>query len=233
MASGHINRANRPNTWLHRPACRREESLANSEPSTHGTKQTLPSRRSMSAFGGKADDPAAFARYGQKSANGRIAAVFCRASVQRRDAGLLNDAGPQLDFAFEKCPNLLRRIGTALVAERHQTPLHVRIGERGNRVGIHFRDDFAWSLSRHEKRVPGNHVKAGDTVLGDRWYFGGDGGALGAGVTERPHLARSRIVERGAAGEEEMHATGNKVVHRRGSATIRHMHHLDAGHVLE
>src|SRR6516164_2857812 len=139
----------------------------------------------MSAFGGKADDPAAFARYSQKSANGRIAAVFCRASVQRRDAGLLNDAGPQLDFAFEKCPNLLRRIRTALVAERHQTPLHVRIGERGNRVGIHFLDDFAWSLGRHEKPVPGNHVKAGDTVLGDRWNFGGDGGALGAGAAPR------------------------------------------------
>ena len=26
MASGHANRANRPNTWLHRPAKRREES---------------------------------------------------------------------------------------------------------------------------------------------------------------------------------------------------------------
>ena len=26
MASGHVNRANRPNTWLHRPATRREES---------------------------------------------------------------------------------------------------------------------------------------------------------------------------------------------------------------
>jgi len=25
MASGHVNRANRPNTWLHRPATRREE----------------------------------------------------------------------------------------------------------------------------------------------------------------------------------------------------------------
>src|SRR5262249_17022623 len=25
MASGHMNRANRPNTWLHRPACKREE----------------------------------------------------------------------------------------------------------------------------------------------------------------------------------------------------------------
>src|SRR5215469_11095198 len=26
MASGHVNRANRPNTWLHRPAKRREDS---------------------------------------------------------------------------------------------------------------------------------------------------------------------------------------------------------------
>jgi hypothetical protein len=25
MASGHVNRANRPNTWLHRPSCKREE----------------------------------------------------------------------------------------------------------------------------------------------------------------------------------------------------------------
>ena len=26
MASGHVNRTNRPNTWLHRPSLRREES---------------------------------------------------------------------------------------------------------------------------------------------------------------------------------------------------------------
>ncbi len=26
MASGHVNRANRPNTWLHRPSLRREDS---------------------------------------------------------------------------------------------------------------------------------------------------------------------------------------------------------------
>ena len=26
MASGHVNRAQRPNTWLHRPSLRREES---------------------------------------------------------------------------------------------------------------------------------------------------------------------------------------------------------------
>src|SRR5262245_29477919 len=25
MASGHVNRTNRPNTWLHRPTCKREE----------------------------------------------------------------------------------------------------------------------------------------------------------------------------------------------------------------
>jgi len=36
MASGHVNRTNRPNTWLHRPATPDVKiSLANSEPSTH------------------------------------------------------------------------------------------------------------------------------------------------------------------------------------------------------
>jgi hypothetical protein len=45
MASGHVNRINRPNTWLHRPALQREENpcqpgavhtwhLANIEPAS-------------------------------------------------------------------------------------------------------------------------------------------------------------------------------------------------------
>jgi hypothetical protein len=37
MASGHVNRANRPNTWAHRPILQNvKKALANSEPSTHG-----------------------------------------------------------------------------------------------------------------------------------------------------------------------------------------------------
>jgi len=36
MASGHVNRANRPNTWLHRPTLQVKILLANPEPSTHG-----------------------------------------------------------------------------------------------------------------------------------------------------------------------------------------------------
>ena len=40
MASGHVNRANRPNTWLLRPTLQREDFLANPEPSTHGPKRT-------------------------------------------------------------------------------------------------------------------------------------------------------------------------------------------------
>jgi hypothetical protein len=42
MASGRVNRTNRPNTWLHRPVCDVKILLANSEPSTHGTSR--PSR---------------------------------------------------------------------------------------------------------------------------------------------------------------------------------------------
>jgi hypothetical protein len=38
MASGHVNRTKRPNTWLHRPACNVKISLANSEPSTHALR---------------------------------------------------------------------------------------------------------------------------------------------------------------------------------------------------
>src|SRR5262249_10258265 len=42
MASGHVNRANRPNTWLHRPMLHRfKKVLANSEPSTHGGKADM------------------------------------------------------------------------------------------------------------------------------------------------------------------------------------------------
>src|SRR5258705_1375435 len=57
MASGHVNRIYRPNTWLHRPMLQNlKKALANSEPSTHGTKRTYRLRRAMSAFGGKAEN---------------------------------------------------------------------------------------------------------------------------------------------------------------------------------
>src|ERR1700689_3077012 len=40
MASGHVNRIKRPNTWLHRPILQNvKKALANPEPSTHGTFQ--------------------------------------------------------------------------------------------------------------------------------------------------------------------------------------------------
>ena len=55
MASGLVNRANRPNTWLHRPALQREETLANSEPSTHGTPRNNQSASRRSARRGQAD----------------------------------------------------------------------------------------------------------------------------------------------------------------------------------
>jgi hypothetical protein len=40
MASGHVNRIKRPNTWLHRPMLQNvKKALANPEPSTHGTSR--------------------------------------------------------------------------------------------------------------------------------------------------------------------------------------------------
>jgi hypothetical protein len=51
MASGHVSRVERPNTWLHRPMLQNvKKALANSEPSTHGTERTCRLRWSMSAL---------------------------------------------------------------------------------------------------------------------------------------------------------------------------------------
>ncbi len=57
MASGHVNRIKRPDTWLHRPMLQNvKKVLANPEPSTHGTKRTCQVRSVMSAFRGKAEN---------------------------------------------------------------------------------------------------------------------------------------------------------------------------------
>src|SRR5260370_34465247 len=56
MASGHVNRIYRPNTWLHRPMLQNvKKTLANPEPSTHGTKRTSPPPAPMSVLEAKAD----------------------------------------------------------------------------------------------------------------------------------------------------------------------------------
>jgi hypothetical protein len=56
MASGHVNRIKRPNTWLHRPMLQNvKKALANPEPSTHGTKRTSRDVRFESAMHNKAD----------------------------------------------------------------------------------------------------------------------------------------------------------------------------------
>ena len=42
MASGYVNRIKRPNTWLHRPMLQNvKKTLANPEPSTHGSLARL------------------------------------------------------------------------------------------------------------------------------------------------------------------------------------------------
>jgi hypothetical protein len=53
MASGHVNRIKRPNTWLHRPMLQNvKKALANTEPSTHGTNRTNGDARCTSVLGG-------------------------------------------------------------------------------------------------------------------------------------------------------------------------------------
>jgi hypothetical protein len=48
MASGHVNRVKRPNTWLHRPMLQNvKKALANPEPSTHDSSRTMDLARRL------------------------------------------------------------------------------------------------------------------------------------------------------------------------------------------
>jgi hypothetical protein len=58
MASGHVNRIKRPNTWLHRPMLQNvKKALANPEPSTHGTFETCRWTVMRSVVEGRTDTP--------------------------------------------------------------------------------------------------------------------------------------------------------------------------------
>jgi len=49
MASGHMNRVKRPDTWLHRPMLQNvKKVLANPEPSTHDPKGGRHDRTALS-----------------------------------------------------------------------------------------------------------------------------------------------------------------------------------------
>jgi hypothetical protein len=65
MASGHVSRIKRPNTWLHRPMLQNvKKVLANPEPSTHGTFRTWRDVQLESAICIKTDVRQCLWRYG-------------------------------------------------------------------------------------------------------------------------------------------------------------------------
>jgi hypothetical protein len=52
MASGHVSRMKRPNTWLHRPMLQNvKKVLANPKPSTHGTPRHFAALQNLVAIG--------------------------------------------------------------------------------------------------------------------------------------------------------------------------------------
>jgi hypothetical protein len=55
MASGHVNRTNRPNTWLHRPSLLREDSSCQLGAVHTWHKADIQVTRSNVRFWGKAD----------------------------------------------------------------------------------------------------------------------------------------------------------------------------------
>ena len=73
MASGQVNRTNRPNTWLLRPTLQMKILLANPEPSTHGPLAKWRTAALRSAPGRSAD----------RNCSGRVFRILTRCGHQR------------------------------------------------------------------------------------------------------------------------------------------------------
>jgi hypothetical protein len=109
MASGHVNRVKRPNTWLHRPMLQNvKKVLANPEPSTHDPKRSSPTSQgvfssdSVIVFGGEVFQQAARERRFQRDLRKvSIWRLVREALKQRCEHSILGRAQrPMIWFAF-------------------------------------------------------------------------------------------------------------------------------------
>jgi hypothetical protein len=99
MASGHVNRANRPNTWLLRPMLQMKILLANPEPSTHGPSRHFAAKQRFGHFRREADinwqtKPAGSVANDPKRTFGHI--VWAVTPLSRSVAGFAGDIGAVL-----------------------------------------------------------------------------------------------------------------------------------------
>jgi hypothetical protein len=73
MASGHVNRIKRPDTWLHRPMLQTvKKVLANPEPSTHGTNRTCRGGQAMSVDWGRPEVARQIDAFGPERTSDRL-----------------------------------------------------------------------------------------------------------------------------------------------------------------
>ena len=112
MASGHVNRTKRPNTWLHRPMLQNvKKALANPEPSTHGHLADIEERSANVCFW---LDIVAKVFLGGQTKFFRAADAFCERRRERPHRFIQNRPGTSVvalksDTAAEKSKDQLSR----------------------------------------------------------------------------------------------------------------------------
>ena len=98
---------------------------------------------------------------------------------------------------------------------------------------LSLRHDLLRHTGRAERAVPHRHLVARHG-LGDRRHVGQERRALLFGDGEQLQPPGLHVLEAlRAGGEEEMHLPAHRVGDRGRAAAIGHVHHLDAGHLLQ
>ena len=136
MASGHVNRTKGRTHGCTDQLAGVKKVLANSEPSTHGTKRTCRWCRAMSAFGGKADS--------------RQMLPKCL---------LMTHSGPQpsRNPALQQAPSALQN-GTSLLGRPPGMPVTSRGAHAGFQRATHCDKDFSTLSTERVDRAQWRHT---------------------------------------------------------------------------
>ena len=144
MASGHVNRIKRPNTWLHRPMLQNvKKALANPEPSTHGTFATCRHVCDVVAIRGNADVARTSRFCSDWTRNGHFMIATTATRIVRRVQTLERSTSSSEE---ENCPAITarlwrrrrrhRRSGRLLYVSRWRGAVSPTNGESERRVHV-------------------------------------------------------------------------------------------------
>src|ERR1051325_2025614 len=148
--------------------------------------------------------------------------------------GLLDELRPAGDVFLDEGAEFLGGVADRLEAEVSHAFAGLVVLHGGDEERVQLLDDGTRGAGGGEDAVPAEDVVAREAGFGDGGEVGREGRALGGGDGEAADFAGLDLRQAGRAdGEHDLDLAAEEVGDRQGNRLVGHVHHLDAGHLLE